>query len=416
VQKSLLTVLVVLTVAAGAFGFGNQDQGMVTADKVVVLEVPNFYPAVDAHTHVGSSEESFDTAINAMDAAGVACSVNLSGGSGENLDRALAGAAKYPGRFVTFCGVSARGDEWKAPDIGEKFAQQIQQAHDKGAAGFGEIVKWTLFSRIDWDDPRLEPVWNKLEELKMPINWHVGDPSRYWRPQGPYNTLESNGYMTGFPSKQECLFKQEHVLEKHPNLIVIAAHSNYLADQVPYLMYRFQKYPNYYIDLSATCGEWGRVPEEFVDICKMYPDRILYGTDAGYRGGRTEEPVDMDTVVRNFKAFQVAHFLFYGTRQRGIPIPWNGNYGKYITHWENGFTRYAHDGVNLPDDILRKIYYQNAERLFGIKVADWKPAEGFTYKMGTEDLQPRERGGANEPPAGRRRPPATEAPAPAPAN
>jgi hypothetical protein len=63
-----------------------------------------------------------------------------------------------------------------------------------------------------------------------------------------------------------------------------------------------------------------------------------------------------------------------------IPRPYLGNSGRYLIGWENGFTRYAHDGVALPDDILQKIYYKNAERLFGIKVADWKPATPVSFE------------------------------------
>jgi hypothetical protein len=164
-------------------------------------------------------------------------------------------------------------------------------------------------------------------------------------------------------------------------LFVIAAHSNYLTDEIPYLEYRFVKYPNYYVDIAAACDEFGRVPEEFVDLCTRYPDRILYGTDAGYDKKKIAEYGGLERMVNDFKAFQVAHFLFLGTDQKLIPIPFNGNYGRYLIGWENGFTRYANDGVALPDPILRKIYYENAERLFGIKVKDWKPDGEFSYEI-----------------------------------
>ena len=403
-RRVMLAVILALAAGADVLAFGHKDQGMVTPDKVFVFKTPKFYPAVDVHVHINATPECFDLAVKSMDAAGVAASVNVSGGSGERLDKALKLAAKYPGRFVTFCGVGFRGDEWKAPDIGERIAKTLQESHDKGAAGFGETVKWALHGRINWDDPRLEPMWNKLEELKMPINWHVSDPSRYWRPESPTNTLESDGYYKGFPLKQELLFQQERVLEKHPNLFVIAAHSNYLTDEIPYLVYRFEKYPNYYIDLAAACDEFGRVPEEFVDLCAKYSNRMLYGTDAGYRGGRIADPAGAEKAVQAFKAFQVAHFLFLGTDQKMIPIPFNGNYGHHLVGWENGFTRYANDGVALPDEVLRKIYYENFERLFDVKVSAWQPPAGFTYEISLPKPEPEERGFGSTDSALRRRP------------
>jgi len=391
-KKLFLAGALVVAVSAVLMSAG-RCRAAVQAAEVFVIETPKYYPVVDAHTHMAATEVSYELAIKAMDAAGVAVTVNLSGGSGEGLAKHLALAAKYPGRFIQFCGVRLAREDWQAPDVGEKIAKSIQESHEMGAAGFGEIVKWALHRRIDWDDPRLEPMWNKLEELRMPINWHVGDPSRYWRPEGPFNTLETESYHGKMPLKQDLLNQQEHVLERHPNLVVIAAHSNYLADMIPLLVWRFEKYPNYYVDLSASIEEWGRVPEEFVDVVRDYQDRILYGTDGSYRERDIPEGGSVDTVAANLKAFHVAHFLFLGTRQRMIPTPFDGNYGRYLIGWENGYTRYAHDGVGLPDDILEKIYFKNAEKLFGISVADWKPATpvSFETKAGWQQRAPDER-------------------------
>ena len=222
----------------------------------------------------------------------------------------------------------------------------------------------------------MEPVWDKLEELQMPINWHVADPSRYWRPENHFNRLEDDSYFGEKPWKFDLLMQQQRVLERHPDLVVVAAHSNYLADMVPLLQQRLEKFPNYYIDLSATCGEWGRVPEELKFIVSEYGDRVLFGTDAGYRRSRIDSyDGDLDRAAEDVAAFYLAHFLFYGTDQRRIPVPWNGNYGADLVGWENGFTRYTHDGVDLPDDRLRKIYYENAERLFRLDVSGWQPPE-----------------------------------------
>jgi len=98
---------------------GRGDQGYVDAGRILVLETPKFYPAVDAHTHITATPESYELAVKTMDAAGVAVSVNCSGGNGDTFDKNMACAAKYPGRFVQFCGANPRGDEWNAPDVGE---------------------------------------------------------------------------------------------------------------------------------------------------------------------------------------------------------------------------------------------------------------------------------------------------------
>jgi len=363
-----------LTLCAGAKEYVDQEH--VVADEIFVIEQPPVYGVVDAHAHFGASEECYELAVKTMDNAGIRTTVVLSGSSGERLDRHLELAAKYPGRFLVFCGVSAAREQRSAENIGEIFAAQLQEAHDKGCAGFGEIVRWAMRSGgLAWDDPKLDAMWAKLEELRMPVNWHVADPSRYWRPEGPMNTLEGPSYYKNAPLKFELLMQQNRVLEKHPDLVVIAAHSNYLADMVPLLEWRFRNFPNYYADLSATIGEWGRVPEEFKYMVTEYADRFFYGTDAGYREGSIEMfgAGDIDAAAHNMAAFHLAHYMFLGTAQKNLPIPFHGNYGRTLSRWQGGYSRYIHDGVKLPAGVLEKIYYKNAERLFGIEVEGWQP-------------------------------------------
>jgi predicted TIM-barrel fold metal-dependent hydrolase len=191
----------------------------------------------------------------------------------------------------------------------------------------------------------------------------------------------------------DLLNMQENVLKAHPNLFVIASHSNYLQDMIPLLVSRFEKYPNYCIDLSGGTEEWGRVPEEFIDIARDYQDRIFYGTDASYGNDDVERDGSFEAALAHLKAFHVAHFLFLGTSQKMIPIAFNGNYGRYLVRWENGFTRYAHDGVNLPDDILKKIYYENSDRLLGTSAASWTPPApvSFETKAGWQMPEPEDR-------------------------
>ena len=371
---SFLAYVAVLT-------FGEKDQGMVRPENLRVVEQPRFYPVVDAHVHAAAEKDAFDLAVRAMDASGVALSMNLSGGSGKALAKSLALAKKHRGRFLTFCGGWPMEFDFKSRQIGLKLAKMIRESHDMGAHGAGEIVKWALHNQINWDDPRLEPMWATLEELLMPVNWHVADPSRYWMPETPFVMLEADDYCKGHPLKHALLMQQDRVLEKFPKLVVIASHANWLNDQIPHLIYRMERYRNYYFDLSAVCDEFGLNPRDFIALCKKYPDRIFFGTDAGYSRRAIKKHRGVANAVRNTKAFYLAHFLFLGTRQPMIPLAWSGAIGQHFIGYVNGFPRYANDGVDLPDSVLRKIYYKNAEKLFGIKVAGWRPPKGFSYEL-----------------------------------
>ncbi|MHC4714544.1 MAG: amidohydrolase family protein [Planctomycetota bacterium] len=346
------------------------DQGIVTAADIEVVKRPRLYPVVDAHLHIAASPELYELAVRIMDAAGIAAAVNLEGG---DIEKHTEIASRYPGRFVNFCGGWPREYDWDAPDVGDVIAPDIEDSRDRGAAGFGEIVRWSLNHGLAWDAPRLEPMWAKLEELRMPVNIHVGDPPRYWRTPGPLNMLEGPQYSPDKPSLEELLDQEERVLERHPRLVVVAAHTNNLTEDPDRLVRLFEAYPDYHVDLAAICGEWGRVPERFCEIVTKYADRFFFGSDCVFEEGVTETYGGVDETVSAFTAFYLSHFQFLGTDQELIPTPFKGNPGKHLTGRENGFTRYANDGVNLPEEVLRKVYCENAERLFGLSVADWKP-------------------------------------------
>jgi len=366
-RRSLTCLAMVLGLAAVALPFGGMALAHVDSERVWVEEELKRFPTIDTHIHLSASEETYALTVKAMDSAGIAISINLSGGTGERLEENLKLGAKHPGRFIQFCGVDHRALDWSADDIGEQIAASIQESYDKGARGFGEIGKWGLRGTIDWDDERLEPMWDKLVELEMPINWHVSEPTGFWRAESPRNTTGSfTSYYRKRPLKQTLLHQQERVLERHPDLIVIACHSNWLTDSVPLLEYRFDKYPNYYIDISASVGEWGAASDEFVHVCREYSDRILYGTDMSCRRIGDEEEFETKFLA-NVTAFHIAHFLFLGTSQKMIPTPFSGNKGKHFVGRAYGGPLYANDGVALPDGILEKIYYKNSERLFGIR-------------------------------------------------
>jgi len=378
-----LACLLVLYLAspAGPAQYGNdEDEGIVQSGQVWAEKPLASYPVVDCHLHLGDREEDFDLAVKVMDASGVAVAVDLSGGTGERLRAKLKYAAKYPGRFVIFCGFPFGEEDKDNPDVGAKLAASLADSIGAGAKGCGEMGSSVVHLRHTWDDQRLNPFWEKAVELKVPLNWHTGQPARYWRPESPYNRIEGDSLYHNYPKTQHAALRErDAVLDRYPDLLVIACHSSYAADQVPYLTYLMEKYPNLYVDIDATLEEWGKRPYEFYDFCVEYQDRILYGTDWNVSTGAVEYSGSPEKTVEDWKAFSLAHYLFLSTDQLMIPCPFNGNQGRYLTRRVNGFPRYAHDGVNLPDEVLRKIYYKNAEKLFGIKVEDWKPPQPVTW-------------------------------------
>ena len=378
---AFLALLVVSFALAAPYG-NDPDEGIVQSGEVFVEKSFTNYPVVNCHIHLGGREEDYDLAVKVMDSTGVAVSVDLSGGTGETLANKIKYAAKYPGRFVIFCGFPFTADDKENPDVGAKLAASLADSMAAGATGCGEMGGSVVHELHDWDDPRLNPFWEKAVELKVPLNWHTGQPSRHWRPEGPNNRIEGDSLYRNYPKSQHAMLRErDAVLERYPGLLVIACHSSYASDQVPYLTYLMDKFPNLYVEIDATLEDWGKKPEEFYDFCTEYQDRILYGTDWSVSERAIEYSGSPEKMIEDWKAFSLAHYLFLGTDQRMIPCPFNGNQGRFLTHRVNGFPRYAHDGVALPEEVLKKLYYKNAEKLFGIKVEGWTPPQPVTWPM-----------------------------------
>jgi len=104
--------------------------------------------------------------------------------------------------------------------------------------------------------------------------------------------------------------------------------------------------------MSTTLSELGRQPYTARKFFIKYQDRILFGTDGGAMFGQLGW-----TVAKFYRA----HFEFLETENEYIDYPMQGaiNQGSWKIY-----------GINLPDEVLAKIYYKNAEKLLKIKIPD----------------------------------------------
>lgn len=98
------------------------------------------------------------------------------------------------------------------------------------------------------------------------------------------------------------------------------------------------KYPNLYADIAARYGEIAPVPRYAAAFLTKYQDRLVYGTD---------NSPDEHMYVTTFRILETADEHFYE--------PDTFNY-----HW-------ALYGLDLPKDVLEKLYYKNAERIMNYK-------------------------------------------------
>jgi predicted TIM-barrel fold metal-dependent hydrolase len=319
------------------------------------------FPAIDVHFHFESLPDSIDAdrLVHGMDAAGIDKVVNL-GGTAELFERfAKTFYAKYPDRFILFA--KPNPGALQLPDGVERDLEFIKRAARMGARGLKENKSFGMGQRdangniVPIDDERLAPLWELAGRLGMPVLIHTADPPAFWDPVDVHNEryaelLENPAwslYGRKVPSRQELMQQRERLLARHPGTNFIGAHLGMNPDDLAYAAYMFDTYPNYYVDMSSVVQELGREPYSARRFFIRYQDRILFGTDGGF--GLTPDGHGW-TPERMFRSY--VEFLETDNEYIEYPL-------KDIT--KQGMWRIY--GIDLPRDVLEKVYVKNAERL-----------------------------------------------------
>jgi predicted TIM-barrel fold metal-dependent hydrolase len=182
-----------------------------------------------------------------------------------------------------------------APDYAQQVIAWMDQTIDAGAVmvklwkEVGMEITTPTGEYVMPDDPVFDPIYSHLAARRVPLLVHVADPLDAWRPLDPasvhyqYYSKNPEWHLYGrddFPSHSQIIEARDRVLEKHPDLIVVGAHLGSMEHDVDEVAKRFDRYPNFYVDVSARKSDLARQPSEKVrDFFIRYQDRILYGVD-----------------------------------------------------------------------------------------------------------------------------------------
>ena len=314
------------------------------------------YPVIDVHTHF-SSDLSPTFLIEKMDALGIRAIINLSGGYGAKLDRMLEKFTRDdPDRFIIFCNLDfSKIDD---SDFSEQMVAFLSAAHVKGAKGLkifknlGLTLKDKTGQIIAIDDARLDPVWAKAGELGMPVLIHTADPVAFFKPPNRFNERlmqlkrhpDWSFYGDEFPKRETIIAQRNRVIARHPDTIFIGAHVGNSAEDLTSIGKLLDSFPNLYVDVAGRVAELGRQPYSAREFFIKYQDRILFGTDR--YPGKTIQP--RYKIYYRFLQTQDEYFDYYDH-----PFPPTGEWKIY--------------GLFLPDDVLEKIYFKNAQRVLGLR-------------------------------------------------
>jgi predicted TIM-barrel fold metal-dependent hydrolase len=322
---------------------------------------------IDAHTHLFADT---DCILQLMDMHGIEKSIILAMGMDSvdalayNESICLKHARNHADRLAIMITFDlSRIDEKAYPD---REIERLERGQEAGAVGIKVSKELGLFARdsagdlIEVDDPRLDPIWNKAGELGMPILIHIADPPSYWRPvdeNNPWQVLlgEMPGWIyhgrENFPSFEDLIRRRDSILRKHPNTTFIGAHLGSLAwdMEVEDVAKCLDEFPNFYVDASAVVDEVGRHPEITRELFIKYSDRIMHGTDMIVMSV-WETPREIARWANDMARYNSTIFRFYETSET-MPTS------------EPRLRDWKIRGIDLPDDVLVKIYYDNARRI-----------------------------------------------------
>lgn len=336
-----------------------------------VIRRPRF-PVVDAHNHLGPAFGG-DWAtrppaelIATLNEAGVEMIVDLDGGQGDALSAEIERWQEaFPDRIAVFAGLDY--DVWRTdPDFGETEAGRLRDAARRGARG---LKVWKLLGLrardpagrlVAVDDPRLDPLWAAAADLDLPVVIHIADPIAFFEPLDPTNERweelrdhpdwhfwppRSGGQpdAPGFPSFNDLLAAFGRLVGRHPRTTFVGAHVGCAAEDLALVGELLDASPNLFVDIAARLGELGRQPYTARAFFLRHADRILFGMDMA---------PDPELYAIHYRFLETFDESFdYSTE----PVPGQG--------------RWQIHGIGLPDDVLRRVYRDNARRVLRLETA-----------------------------------------------
>ncbi|OGV49932.1 MAG: hypothetical protein A2017_10600 [Lentisphaerae bacterium GWF2_44_16] len=334
------------------------------------------FPAIDAHNHLWGDWRRVNEIVSVMNETGVASYCDLTsnislkrGNGGYELQDGDISAfmkdcvEKYPGRFYGFttAAFAQSPDKPLFKDSTEFVKKTIELLHvhaSIGAKGLKILKELGLHYRdasgklINLDDERLAPIWDEAGKMDMPVIMHQGDPAGFFEPVTPENEhyesllkypAWSFADREKFPRKHELLERRDKVLKNHPGTTFILPHVANFPENLEYVSSVLDEHPNVFIDFSARLDELGRQPYSSRNFFIKYQDRICFGTDM---------PVSTEMYRCYFRFLETWDEYF-------IPPDYDGTFERY---------RWRICGIGLPDEVLKKIYYENILRIIpGLK-------------------------------------------------
>jgi hypothetical protein len=294
-------------------------------------------PVIDVHTHANEPARNHEL-IDAARTYGVSKVVVIA-----PLEEGLALQRQFPRQVI----LAARPILYEPKRQIALLDRAVEMVHGAAAAGAPLIKLWfapRIRDRLDFllDAPRLDPVFQAIAEEGLGVLVHVSDPDRWF--ERKYDPAK-------YGTKDEQYPMLEARLRQFPTVRFIAAHMGGDPEHLDHLARLLTRYPNLYLDTSATkwiIRELGRQREAAREFFRRWAPRICFGTD---------QVVIKDADPERYLVRYWVHQMFWETDLVcPSPIADPDSDGPPVLR-----------GLDLPEDVLRQIYWKTAEETFGIR-------------------------------------------------
>lgn len=316
------------------------------------------FPAIDVHGHPGNvaTPEAINRVIGVMDSLNIRVMLVAENVSGQRLTSTMAAlnASPHKDRFRVLTGIDFRN---VGPGWGEKAAAQLEADLKAGAIGVGEVGKNFGLritkpdgSRLKVDDPELDPLWRAFARLGVPAFIHTAEPQEFFQPLDYKNErwlelalfADRRNNQPGQVTFEQLMTERNNLFRRHPKTQFVAAHFGWHANDLGRAAKMLDEFPNVTIEAGAILYDLGRQPRAAREFFTKYQDRIMFGKDSFQPN---EYPL-------YWRVFETADEYF-------------DYYRDYHAFWKMY-------GMALPDEVLKKVYYKNALRVFkGLPQDGW---------------------------------------------
>lgn len=323
--------------------------------KVPAHEVlkPRF-PVIDYHNHLDAQNP--DDVLRIMEQCGIEHIVNITMKVGDEALRMIEKFRKASfQRFSTIGWMDWTGVE--RDDFIRTSLDRLDRLVEAGIVGFkiwkdlGLTVRDSTGNLLQVDDERLAPIFDRCGELGVPVMVHIGDPEAFFLPIDATN--ERLEELSAHPDwsfygakfgKYELLAQRDRVFKRHPKTTFVAAHIAENSENLENVTAMLEANPNVFVDISARASELGRQPYSARRFFLRFADRILFGSDL-------VPDVEMYRLYYRFLEKEDEYFDYPSHASR------QGRWNIY--------------GINLPDEVLRKVYRENAVNLLSPIRKSW---------------------------------------------